>query len=73
MSKRRGAGTSKARAIRNTLARLGMQASPKQVVAALAGFGIDVSEGLVRPVKLKTLKAGGRVFVGDGDEHRQRG
>ena len=40
----------------NTLARLGMQASPKQVVAFLASFGIDVNEGLVRQVKVDMLK-----------------
>jgi hypothetical protein len=49
------------RAIQNTLARLGMQASSEQVVAALAGFGIDVSEGLVRQVKLKTLNEAAQV------------
>lgn len=47
---------SRTRAIQNTLARLGMQASPKQVVAALAEFGIDVNEGLVRQVKVDLLK-----------------
>ncbi len=47
---------SRTRAIRNALARLGMQASPKQVVAALAEFGIDVNEGLVRQVKMDMLK-----------------
>ena len=56
MAKRRGQGTSTTRAIQNVLASLGMQASPAQVVAALADFGIDVSEGLVRHVKLKMLK-----------------
>ena len=49
-------GISRTRAIQNTLARLGMQASPKQVVAALAEFGIDVNEGLVRQVKVDLLK-----------------
>jgi hypothetical protein len=52
MAKRRGPGTSKTRAIQNTLARLGMQASPEQVVAVLAEFGIDVTEALVRQVKM---------------------
>jgi hypothetical protein len=33
-----------------------MQASPKQVVAALAEFGIDVTEALVRRVKMEMLK-----------------
>ncbi len=49
-------GISKARAIQNALARLGMQTSPEQVVAALAEFGIDVNEGLVRQVKVDMLK-----------------
>ena len=49
-------GISRTRAIQNTLARLGMQASSKQVVAALAEFGIDVNEGLVRQVKVDMLK-----------------
>ncbi len=57
MSKRWGAGTSKATAIRNTLERLGMQATPELVVAALARFGIDVAEALVRQVKVEMLKA----------------
>jgi hypothetical protein len=33
-----------------------MQASPGQVVAALANFGIDVSEALVRRVRVEMLK-----------------
>ena len=49
-------GISRTRAIQNALARLGMQASPKQVVAALAEFGIDVTETLVRQVKVQMLK-----------------
>ncbi len=56
MVKRRGQGTSKTRAIQNVLARLGMQASAALVVAALAEFGIDVDEGLVRRVKVEMLK-----------------
>ena len=55
MAKRRGPGTSKTRAIQNALDRLGMQASPEQVVAALAEFGIDVTETLVRRVKMEML------------------
>ena len=61
MGKRRGHGTSKKRAIQNALARLGMQASPKQVVAFLANFGIDVNEALVRQVKVEMLKQAARV------------
>ena len=48
--------SSRRRAIQNTLAHLGMQSSPAQVVAALAEFGIDVNEGLVRQVKVDMLK-----------------
>jgi hypothetical protein len=44
------------RTIQNTLARMGMQASPAQVVAALAEFGIGVNEALVRQVKVEMLK-----------------
>jgi hypothetical protein len=44
------------RAIRNAVARLGMQASPKQIAAFLSNFGIDVSEALVQRVKLEMLK-----------------
>jgi hypothetical protein len=51
MAKRRGQGTSKTKAIQNTLDRLGMQSSPEQVVGALAEFGIDVPEALVRRVR----------------------
>jgi hypothetical protein len=61
MAKRRGPGTSKTRAIQNALDRLGMQASPQQVVAALAEFGIDVNGGLVRQVKLEMLKQAAKV------------
>ena len=53
--------SSKTTAIQNTLARLGMQASPKQVVAFLASFGIDVSEGRVHRVKIEMLKQAAQV------------
>jgi hypothetical protein len=49
------------RAIRNAVARLGMQASPKQVVAFLANFGIDVSVAQVRRVKVEMLKQAARI------------
>jgi hypothetical protein len=61
MSRRRRQGTSKARAIQNALARLGMQASAQQVVAALAGFGIDVTAAQVGQVKVEMLKQAARV------------
>ena len=56
MAKRREQGTTRARAIQNALARLGMQATPEQVVAVVASFGIDVTEALVRQVKVQLLK-----------------
>jgi hypothetical protein len=56
MVKRRGQGTRRTRAIQNTLARVGMQASPEQVVAALADLGILVNEALVLQVKMRMLK-----------------
>jgi hypothetical protein len=43
------------------LARLGMQASPNQVVAALAGCGIDVTETLVRQVRVEMLKEAAQI------------
>jgi hypothetical protein len=49
-------GMSRTRAIQNALARLGMQARPAQVVAALADIGIVVNEALVRQVKVEKLK-----------------
>jgi hypothetical protein len=52
---------SKTRAIQNTLGRLGMQASPKQVVAALADFGISVNERLVSQIKVEMLKEAAKV------------
>jgi hypothetical protein len=52
---------SRTRAIRNALARLGMQASPKQIVSFLANVGIDVSERLVRQVKVDMLKQAAKV------------
>ena len=54
-------GMSRTRAIQNALARLGMQASPMQVVAALADIGIVVNEALVRQVRVKMLKQAAKV------------
>jgi hypothetical protein len=52
---------SKKRTIQNTLARLGMQASNKEVVAALAEAGIGVAVGPVRRIKVELLKEAARV------------
>jgi hypothetical protein len=49
------------RAIQKALGRLGMQASNKEVVAALAECGIGVTEGLVRQVKIEMLKETAKV------------
>jgi hypothetical protein len=54
-------GISRTTAIQNALARLGMQASPEQVVGALAEFGIVVNEALVRQVRVKMLKQAAKV------------
>jgi hypothetical protein len=61
MSERRGQHISKTRAIQNALARLGMQARPAQVVAALADIGIFVNEALVRQVRVEMLKQAAKV------------
>lgn len=62
----KGSGAvSRKRAIRDTLGRLGMQASNREVVAALAEVGIGVTEGLVRQVKVELLKGAAR-----GDRQR---
>jgi hypothetical protein len=42
-------------AIRNAFNRLGLQARPGEVVAALAQFGVSVSEGQVRAVLMGML------------------
>jgi hypothetical protein len=61
MKKRSGQEISRRRAIQNTLARLGMQASNGQVVAALASFGIDATEWLVQQVRIQNQKDAARV------------
>jgi hypothetical protein len=45
-----GHNANKKRAVRAALARLGMQARPAEVVAALASWGVTVSEAMVRAV-----------------------
>ncbi len=50
----------KRRAIRNQLARQGMQARPREVVEALESFGILVSERLVTHVKSQIIRDGAR-------------
>ena len=49
------------RAIQKTLGRLGMQASNREVVAALADCGMGVTEELVRQVKVEMLKEASKV------------
>lgn len=46
----------KRRAIRSTLARLGMHATSKQVVDVLEGFGVEVSETFVALVRSQMLR-----------------
>jgi hypothetical protein len=50
----------KKQAIRNTLHRLGLQARPAEVVAALAEAGIFVAAEQVRAVLLETLREASR-------------
>ena len=59
MAKRKKRPINKYRAVENALRRLGLQASTKDVVAELAAYGIDVSEGLVQVAKVKMLKDDG--------------
>ena len=49
------------RAIQKTLGRLGMQASNREVVAALAECGMSVTEELVRQVRVEMLKEAAKV------------
>ena len=49
------------RAIQKTLGRLGMQASNREVVAALAECGMGVTEEFVRQVKVEMLKEASKV------------
>ena len=44
------------RAIRSMLARLGMQATPKQVVEALEAFGVEISESFVSQVRFQMVR-----------------
>jgi hypothetical protein len=71
-----GDPVSRKRAIQNTLGRLGMQASNKEVVAALAEIGIGVTEGLVHQVKVEMLKQAAGVerqrFTGSVRMNRQQ-
>jgi hypothetical protein len=57
MSQRRAR---KKRAVKDALSRLGLQARPAEVVAALAARGIAVSQGLVRAVAFELLRVEAR-------------
>lgn len=48
--------TNKRNSIRTTLARLGMHATPEQVVEALHDLGIEVSERFVTQVKTQMMR-----------------
>jgi hypothetical protein len=56
--------TGKKRAIRNALYHLGLHATPKGVVDALAQLGIQVDEELVRLVRFEMLREISRARVG---------
>src|SRR5262245_48366507 len=55
------ASMSRRRAIQKALGRLGMQASNREVVVSLEGFGIDETEAQVRQVKVEMLKEAAKV------------
>lgn len=61
MKSRLGHCTGKKRAVENALHRLGMQAKPEEVIAALARQGIEVSLELVRLVRFDLLRAAARM------------
>ena len=56
MPKRTSRHTSKRKAIQAALGQLGWHASGKDVVALLASYGVDVSEGLVSKVRIESQK-----------------
>jgi hypothetical protein len=70
MKRRAGSSNRKKRAVENTLFRLGMQAKPEEVVAALARLGIEVSEGLVRQVLFDLLKGAAGMRVKSTQPHK---
>jgi hypothetical protein len=51
---------SKRRAVKAALSQLGIQSRPVQVVAALADWGISVTESLVRAVAFELLREAAR-------------
>src|SRR5262249_50879225 len=72
MAGKRRPGIGRTKAIQNSLARLGMQASPKPVVAALAEFGIDVNEALVTREELVGALVGLKTAINDANREAQR-
>jgi hypothetical protein len=56
MAKRKQPRPSKRRAVQNALGQLGRQASSREVIVFLAGYGIQVSEGLISRLKIEALK-----------------
>jgi hypothetical protein len=71
MKSRSGHGSRK-RAVENALGRLGMQAKPEEVIAALAQQGIEVSEEFVRLVRIGLLKATARMRGQPSSPHAPR-
>ena len=59
MPKRKHAGESKRKAINAAFGQLGWHASGRDVMALLANYGIDVSEGLISKVRVDGLKKSG--------------
>ena len=56
MTNRKKHGNSRSDAIRSAFGRLGWHAKPRDVVAMLANYGVDVSEGIVQRIKMNVFK-----------------
>jgi len=56
MQKKDNRSANRRRAIQHALARLGMQAKPREVIAHLALYDITVSETLVQRVRIDMLR-----------------
>ena len=72
MRKLKHKATSLRQKVRNALQRLGMQAKAKEVVDALANYGLSVSAGFVERVRMEELKGRERVGLADQASNRVR-
>ena len=70
MRKRKHKTMSIRQKVRNALVRLGMQAKAKEVVDALATYGLSVSKGFVERVRMEELQSHERVGFADQASNR---